>query len=338
MHVLKKDNQKIYYPTGKLLKLAVSATSALSRAALSIPTDIVHVCKPHPMNSFVGMVAKLLRRKQLCLDCDDFEAASGHFTSTWQQASVAWFERQMPRQACIVTTNTLFMRQKLIEWGIPSEKVIYIPNGVDRKRFQPPGTDQVEALRAKLGIEGKRVVAYIGSLGLASHPVDLLIEAFPRVHQALPDSVLLLVGGGEDYDQLKRQSQRLGIENIVRFCGRVSPDQIPAYYNIAHVSVDPVHADDAARGRCPLKLFESWACGVPFVTGDVGDRGLLLGDPPAGILAQPGDSIALSQAIIKVLSDPNQAATMAHLGLERVKAYYWDFLVRDLEAAYSIIA
>jgi glycosyltransferase involved in cell wall biosynthesis len=97
--------------------------------------------------------------------------------------------------------------------------------------------------------------------------------------------------------------------------------------------------DDAARGRSPLKLFESWACGVPFVSCDVGDRRRLLspqGDDHrlAGLLAAPGDANSLAEQILRVLQDKDLAAELAQTGRQRAEDYYWDVLTKDLERVY----
>ena len=75
------------------------------------------------------------------------------------------------------------------------------------------------------------------------------------------------------------------------------------YYQLAEVSVDPVIDTLAVRGRCPLKLFESWQMGVPVATSDVGDRKILSGDSLAILLTEPGDEISLAKAIKEVLMD-----------------------------------
>jgi glycosyltransferase involved in cell wall biosynthesis len=332
--VKKKGNIKSYYTFYQLIWVAMRGAWQLSRAALSTPVDIVHVGKPHPMNSLAGLLAKSLRGETLLLDCDDYEAGSITFAPGWQQKGVAWFEKWMPRRAQLVTTNTLFMQQKLMEWGIPADKIVYVPNGVDLARFQPPPTSQVDALRTQLGLQGKRVVAYIGSLSLASHPVDLLLQAFQVVTQSLPDTNLILVGGGDAYDTLKAQAKSLGIDEKVCFCGRIPPEQVVTYYHLAHVSVDPVYDNDAARGRSPLKLFESWACSVPFVSADVGDRRQLLGSPPAGLLARSGDPASLAGCIIDILRNPQLAADLGQRGVERVQGYTWDRLAQAMETVY----
>ena len=62
---------------------------------------------------------------------------------------------------------------------------------------------------------------------------------------------------------------------------------------------------------------------------------MLLGSPPAGLLAQPGDVESLAKAIHQILSDPEMAETFRQRGLERVGAYYWDQLAVELETMYQ---
>jgi glycosyltransferase involved in cell wall biosynthesis len=334
MHVLKRNEQKSYFSTFKLLSLALTAAWELARAAFRVSADVIHVGKPHPMNGVAGLTAKYLRGIPLFVDCDDYEAGSTRFKSSWQKSVVGFFERHIPRHAEIVTTHTRFMRGKLVGWGVPTERIVYIPNGVDLERFQPVGANQIENLRGELALGDKRVVAYVGSLSLPSHPVDLLVEAFSKVHAGSPDSVLLLVGGGEDFDTLQRKVKDSGLMPAVCFYGRVPPELVNLFYRLASVSVDPVRDDDAARGRSPLKLFESWACGVPFITAEVGDRPSLLGEPPAGVLVSPGDPDALAEAILYLLSHPEFAEVISQRGRARIEQYSWDHLVKQLESVY----
>jgi len=115
----------------------------------------------------------------------------------------------------------------------------------------------------------------------------------------------------------------MDIDNDVIFVGRVSPDSVPYYYQLADVSVDPVNNTDAAKGRCPLKMFESWAMNTPFVTSDVGDRRTLAGTPPAILLSDPGNPADLAEKIIALLQNTRYQKLMSKLGYERVQEYYW---------------
>lgn len=334
MHVKKDGDIKSYYSSPQLIKITLDATWHLCRAAIRSSADIIHICKPHPMNSIAGLMARLIHHSDLYLDCDDYEAGSGRFSTRWQKAIITWFEKWMPHRVNLVTTNTMFMHEKLISWGIPADDIVYLPNGVDRPRFTPPNPQQLDSLRNKLDLTGKKVIVYIGSLSSPSHPVNLLLEAFHQLQELEPNSSLILVGGGEDLTRLKNLANKLSISHATRFCGKVPPDSVSLYYSLADVSVDPVYDNDAARGRSPLKLFESWACGVPIVSGDVGDRRYLLGDPPAGLLSQPGDPSALSQAMHSIIKDPGLADELRIRGLERVKSFTWDQLAIILNQIY----
>jgi glycosyltransferase involved in cell wall biosynthesis len=335
MHVHKSGNTKRYYPTWELLLVTLRAIWSLSIAGLSVPTDIIYIGKPHPMNGIAGLLAKVLKRRKVFLDCDDIEVGVNRFGAGWQKLVVAFFERKLPLLMDKVTSHTHTNRQRLIGFSVSENRVLYIPNGVERQRFCPPPPERVNTLRKQLELDGKHVITFIGSMGLASHPVNLLLDAFAILIKELPESILLFVGGGEDFEKIQAYTQALGLQDAVRFCGRVSPTDVVLYYHLADVSVDPVYDDDAARGRSPLKLFESWACGTPFVTCDVGDRRSLLGDPPAGLLAKAGDSISLANAIKQIICDPTVAYTLQQRGLANVQGYFWDQLAVVLETAFQ---
>ena len=335
MHVKKHGSQKQYYSSWQLFGVVLRATWALSKAALSAPVDIIHVGKPHPMNSIAGLLAARLKGSALCVDCDDYEAGSNRFGNHWQQEGVAYFEKRTPRHARLVTTNTLFMKSNLLNWGCPPGRIFYLSNGIESERFITPKQEEVDHLRDRLGLNGKRIILYLGSLSLVNHPVDLLLIAFKKVSQESQDVALLIVGGGEDYQALVDMAGTLGIRHLTYFAGRVEPTDVPKYYALADVSVDPVNDDDAARGRSPLKLFESWVCGVPFVTSPVGDREYLLGQPPAGVLAQPaGDSGALANGLLQILKSSLTAAELQRRGSAQVQQFTWDRLAKQLEQEY----
>lgn len=330
MHVLKAGSNKTYFSPVQLILLSILATIKMTWFVFWQPAEIVYICKPHPMNSIAGWVGGLLTGKRLFLDCDDYEAASNRFSGDWQRKLVQFIEDWIPHKAEVVTTNTMFNRERMIRNGVQVSKIIYMPNGVDPARFPRASAQELDQLRQELRIFDKKIIVYVGSLSIASHPVDLLVQAFARVHQSCPDTALLLVGGGEDIETLKDMVVDLGVDGAVVFAGRIAPDKVAAYYQLAKVSVDPVYDDVVARSRCPLKLFESWACGVPFVTADVGDRAELVGNPPAGVLVEGGDVSALAAAIRLVLDEPVWLQSFREAGLRKVEQYTWARLALSL--------
>jgi glycosyltransferase involved in cell wall biosynthesis len=335
MHVFKSGNTKTYFGPVHLLWIASVATWKLAQAALQAPTDVFHLGKPHPMNGVAALIARRVRGCRLFLDCDDSEATSNRFTGEWQRRGVGFFESYLPRACGAVTVNTRSTFERIRQLGLPTHRVVYVPNGVDRDRFAPVSEQTVEQLRAHLGLSQQRIVLYLGSLSLTSHAVDLLIDAFALVRKAAPDAILLLVGSGEDYDGLRAQTEALDLGAAVRFAGRVPPAEAPKYYALADVSVDPVKDDEASRGRCPLKIIESLAMGTPVVTGAVGDRAELLAQG-GGIVVPAGDARHLAEALLSVLLDPAKARQLKVEALASRDRYYCDQLIRDFACVYDL--
>lgn len=334
MHVRKVGNHKLYFNLLRLLYVVLRGTLGLTLAALRTSTDAYHVGKPHPMNGLAGLVASRLRRKPLYLDCDDYEAASNRFGGQGQRMAVRCFEEYLPHLSRGVTTNTQFMFKRLSNSGVSAERIRYVPNGVERSRILEIDEDAVEELRRELGIGDKRVILYLGSMSLTNHAVDLLMEAFASVKEADVQALLLLVGGGEDYDALRRQAESLGLGDAVRFVGHVHSEQAPLYYRLADVSVDPVRDDPANRARCPLKIAESLASGTPVVSGDVGDRSTLLAFG-GGLLASSDDPDELAEALLRILRDGALRNRLEKESLTAREHFYWQRLAVDFAEVYN---
>ena len=323
MHVRKIDNKTKYFSAVDLIKTSLAATDALFHEAMKESPDIVFVGKPHPMNGLAGY--KVARKKSvpLIVDCDDYEAESNRIGFPLQKTILKFFENSLPKKADLVTTNTYFNKERMKKLGVDESKIYYLPNGVDTDRFQLVSADSLSCLRESLGLGDNKVVGYFGSLNLANHPVDLLVSSFARVIQNHEKVRLLIVGGGGDMEKLQDLARELGIEKSVVFTGRVDPNEINAYYQLADVSVDPVNDTLADRGRCPLKIFESWQMRVPVVTADVGDRKLLAGESHALVLVKPGSPAALAEELERLINSPSILLQLQTMVKVRAEVFDW---------------
>lgn len=340
MHVRKSANSKTYMSQTELLRTVALTTWQMARLAASLPTDAFQVCKAQPVNGLAALLARLVRHKPIYLDSDDYEEAFNRFSSGWQKTIVRGFERHLPRLAQGVTSHTRFNIERNVSYGIAPAKILYVPNGIDRQRFVGVSEGQACALRTSLGLDKQQIIVYVGNLSLANHPVDLLLDAFvavrrqEAVRRREKSACLLLVGGGEDYQAVQARVAELGLADCVHLTGRVKPEQIPLYFKLADVSVEPVHDDLTARARSPLKVFESMAVGTPVIAGDVGDRREILGQ--AGLLVPPGSSDALAAGLITLLQDPGLRQQMSQVALARSEQYYWDVLIDEFEKVYRL--
>ena len=335
MHVRQVGHERLYYGRAGLAWAVARGTWGLTWRALLDGADAIHICKPHPMNGLAGLAGRCLGRR-LYLDCDDYEAESNRYSSRWQKRVVAGWEDCLPRRARGITVNTRFMQQRLEASGVPADRIVYVPNGIDRERFARLDPGRARTLRTELGLAEAPVVLYVGSLSSPSHPLDLLLEAFARILPARPAARLLIVGGGEDYQAIRQRVQDMGLAGCTIMTGRVDPDEVPNSYRVGDLAVDPVHDDAVACARSPLKLFEAMAAGVPVVTADVGDRREHLGDGQAGLIVRPGSSDALAEGLLALLSDPGRCRVIGDRGRELAQRYYWDVQVHQFARVYEL--
>ena len=332
MHVRKEGPRKLYFSPGRLLLVSLTSALRLASALWKSDAEIIQLCKPQPINALAARLGR--RGRPIYCDCDDYEAATNRFSGVWQRRIVQHFEDGVISYAVGLTVNTRFTFNRFAELGYPTDRIIYVPNGVERSRFEAP--QGLASLRQRWGLDaGTPVVAYVGTLSILSHAVDLLMEAFAIVAKHFPTARLLLVGGGEDYDRLVTMAAQLGIAGQTIFAGRLPSSEIPAVLSLATVSTDPVRDDPVAAARSPLKVVESLAVGTPVVTGDVGDRRAMLDNGALGVLVQPGDPGDLAHGLMTVLGNPAGRGQMALADLATREAWYWDHLGVDFARIYQ---
>ena len=331
MHIRKIRSHKYYFSSRKLLCISLLAIIRLSLAIWRSQAEIIQLCKPHPINILAARLAQ--RGRPIYCDCDDYEAETNVFSGSWQRPIVKYFEDGIINIASGITVNTHFNIERYAELGYSRQRMIFVPNGVERDRFDRViGTAEV---RQRLGIDpGTPSIVYIGTLGVKSHPLGLLLEAFREVIDHIPQSRLLLVGGGEDFDTLKTQAKYLGVYDKTFFIGHQPSEEIPHYLAAATVSVDPIRDDLVAKARYPLKIVESIALSIPVVTGDVGDRRLILQDEKFGVLVNPGDSDALAEGILELLRDASRRENMSRAAKDHKIKLYWENIAKVFERIY----
>lgn len=209
-------------------------------------------------------------------------------------------ETRAIRQVDHVFTICEGLRADIVARGIPAEKVTVIPNAVDVDSFQlanPPDPQ----LQQKWGLTGQTVIGFIGSF-YAYEGLDLLLDSFPKILEAAPETRLLLVGGGPQENNLKQQAQTLGISDKVIFTGRVPHQEVNRYYDLIDVLAYPRHSMRLTELVTPLKPLEAMAQGKLFVASDVGGHQELIQHRHNGILFKAGSSGDLAGSIRELIA------------------------------------
>ena len=231
------------------------------------------------------------------------DAAVDHGTTTEDSLRYRLTRRLETRalkQADHVFTICEGLRQDIAARGIAESKITVIPNAVDIEEFGQGRAPDLELLR-RLGLANCSVVGFVGSF-YAYEGLDLLLDALPGMLKVLPDTRVLLVGGGPQEGALKAHAERLGVADKVVFAGRVPHEDVPRYYDMIDVLAYPRHSMRLTELVTPLKPLEAMAQGRIVVASDVGGHKELIRDGETGLLFKAGSAESLADTLLRVLA------------------------------------
>ena len=202
--------------------------------------------------------------------------------------------------------------------GVPDGKSAWIPNGIDLERFHPASAEERQQLRRQLDLPvDQPVVLFVGFFSTEKQP-DVLFEAWARLPR---ETTLVLVGATRSKyrevdpalaPRIRNEAQRRGLASRVRFVEQTT--SIEEYVRAADVYVLP-----SSREGLPLALLEAMACGLPCIASRLpGSTDAIIEDGVNGVLIPPGDVVALSAALARLLDRPDEAAAMGARARETV--------------------
>ena len=217
-----------------------------------------------------------------------------------------------------------YTRRRLAAVVPPGTNLQRLAPGVDAAFFRPhAGRAQ---LRERLGLDDRPVVVCVSRL-VPRKGQDTLIRALPRIRHAVPDVVLLLVGGGPYRSRLERLAAATGMRDAVRFAGGVSWSDLPAYYAAGDVFAMPCRT---RRGGLDVEglgivYLEASAVGLPVVAGDSGGAPDAVLDGQTGWVVGGREVGAVADRISALLADAAAAKAMGEAGRAWVQRdWTWD--------------
>ncbi len=193
------------------------------------------------------------------------------------------------------------LKNDLSRRGIPSQKISVVFNGINPDEFQSCDPDPEYFQSWKL--KGKKVIGFIGSF-YRYEGLELLIEVITHLTAKHPDVVLLLVGGGEVEQKLRKQVSNLQLEGKVVMPGRIPHERIPGVYAMIDVLVYPRYSMRLTELVTPLKPLEAMAMGKVLVASDIGGHRELVQDERNGFLFPAGNASALTELLNRLIESP----------------------------------
>lgn len=174
--------------------------------------------------------------------------------------------------------------------------VAAVSNGVDLSNFKP-GEVRPDIYKKYQIPMGRPVVLYVGRIDPEKR-LSSVIDAFNEARSKVPTAMLVAIGDGVDKVNLLKKVEKLGLENDVKFLGRVLPPDLYELYKIGDVFATASEIETQG-----IVLIEAAACGLPLIAVDKGAVSEVCITNENGYLCQPGNVAEISEAMAKILSD-----------------------------------
>jgi len=217
--------------------------------------------------------------------------------------------------AIVVVSN--FLRDYLLNLGIPASKIQVIPNGVDPNRFNP--SINGEFIRKKCRIKDKIVIGFVGGFN-KWHGADSLILAASYIIKKIKNIHFLLVGDGPMRGSSEKFVRDSGMSEYVTFTGSVLYEDIPQYI----AAMDITSMPSSNSWGSPIKIFEYMAMEKPIIAPRVGPVEEIIDDGKEGLLIDPGNKDQLRDAILYLCENEELKNQIANNARQKVlKNYTW---------------
>lgn len=298
----------------------------------SKPTDVI-ICNSPPL--FLGITgylgAKLKRAKFVFNVADIWPESAVELGILKNKAFIRmarWLELFLYKKSWKIAAATEGIRDYMIEQGKAPQDVFLLPNGVNTDVFKPLPKNQ-ELLR-ELGLEGKVVFTYAGTMGYAQG-LDSVLQAAALIKDEYPNVHFLFVGDGQEREKLIQLKEELRLDNVT-FYGSVPVSKMPDIFSISDYSIVSLRNIDLFKGARPSKIFPAIATGTPVLYCGAGESAKILETYHCGRIAPPEQPEGIAAVIRELMQiSEEEYRTMSENGRKlAVEEYSWSRIVDDL--------
>jgi glycosyltransferase involved in cell wall biosynthesis len=222
------------------------------------------------------------------------------------------------RRAAHVFCPSAYLRDLVLSWGIPAQRVSVLPNPYPAL----PDLRPRDELRESFDLKG-RTLAFAGRLS-AQKSLDVALAALAEVE----DVTLVIAGDGERRVPLERRAAELGVADRVHFLGAQSRDRVLELFRAADASLL-----SSSWENFPHTVVEALAVGTPVLATRVGGVGEIVHDGENGLLVPAGDRDALADSIRRFFDDDPLRERLRAAAAGSVRGFDRDAVFARLEHA-----
>jgi len=223
--------------------------------------------------------------------------------------------------ADIIVVVSQAMKEELVGRGIPENKILINPNGVDPKYYSPEIDGS--GIRKQYGLFEKTVIGFIGTFG-KWHGAEVLVDAFGNLLQRFPEyrssTRLFLIGDGVMMPLVKEKLAQYNIQDLAILPGTVHQEKGPEYLAACDILASPhvPNPDGSPFFGSPTKLFEYMAMGKGIVASDLAQIGDILAHDKTAWMVTPGDINGLASGLKTLIADKDLRTRLGKAAREDV--------------------
>ena len=232
-------------------------------------------------------------------------------------------------EATEVIVNSNYMKCELQRlFGLPFEKINVVPNGINLNNFS--GVEKDYDFRRQYAMDNEKIILYVGRL-VYEKGIQNLISAMPKILQGYHDTKLVIAGKGGMFDELKAQSDSMGLGNKVYFTGYLNSKQVQKMYKCADIAVFPSTYEPFG-----IVALEAMLAGIPTVVSDVGGLNEIVEHGVDGMKSYAGNPNSIADSILELLYDHKLCSEITKKAKNKVRnEYNWSKIAQDTHFTYQ---
>jgi glycosyltransferase involved in cell wall biosynthesis len=227
-------------------------------------------------------------------------------------------EQHLYRAATLIVVVAESTRPYLLDLGIPDNRIVVIPNGIDPGFLELRGQGPAE-IRDAHGWRESFLVSYIGTHGL-SHALEVVLAAAGQLEDC-PEIHFLFVGEGAEKSRLLALAAGASLRNVT-FLNEQPRETLPALYRASDIGLVTLRRLPIFTRVLPSKLFELMGTGCPIICSVEGEAAQLVERSGAGVCIEPENPDALREAIVRLRANRAERLAMGRSGEAFVRTNY----------------
>lgn len=225
----------------------------------------------------------------------------------------------------VITVDTRIKEYIERETGVVGNM---IKNFIDVESFKPE-IERRDEFREKHGFEKDDLIFFVPRRLTKKNGVIYPILSLPAVLEKFPNARVVFAGTGEMMDDMKAKATELGISDRVTMVGAVDHSVMVEYYALSNVALVPSIYSAGVEEATSISALEAMGSGVPLVACAVGGLKEIIEDGVDGLLVEEQNVEELSEAMIRLLADPEEGQRLADTARAKIIAHYSHFAAAE---------